>query len=576
MSGTLVNFPFFTSPPIKAEKQQNKFENKSFGNFIKDVQRDEVVDLLIKPNTKKAYFMEADGSYGMTNYPETNEFWRTIMYSDMNIEIDNTVPISISDVFSVMFMIFLLASLVRMATSSLGGGSGPPFMKPAKIDVEDNIPTRFSDVQGIDEAREELEEVVDFLKHPTKYVKSGAKIPKGALLVGNPGTGKTLLARAIAGESLVPFIQVSGSSFVEMFVGMGAKRVRDVFTAARSMQPCILFIDEIDAIGKARTNNGMPSNDEREQTINQLLTEMDGFSKSQVIVIGATNRVDILDPALLRPGRFDRKIRVKLPDTRGRQKILNVHSKEKQFSEAVSMKSIAKQTTGFSGADLANLLNECAIRAAKETEDYVITPEIVENTYQRLVVGAKGNVLMSPDTKRRIAVHEAGHAIVGSLMSDYEQVRKVSIIPRGDAGGITFFQPQTDEMRMYTKEYMLAQIKVALAGHAAEELMYGKENVSTGASADFSKVYAVAKDMIMSFGFGNTLNKINVKNMNISNGTMYNIEQEINQIVLDSYTNTISLLERYERQLYELTDTLIEQEVVDGEYVYSLVKKKLN
>jgi len=572
-----AKFPLPIAPSINKDKNDNKkpVQKQLYSSFIKDIKENNVKDVLVRPLRNQVYYIETDGSYNYSTFYENNLFWQTVFESDVNLDIDLSKSTSVGDIFSSFFTVILFVSLIRILFSQLGTGrNNNPFTSNKQIKIETNISTRFDDVQGIDEAKTELEEIVDFLKHPEKYSKSGAKIPKGALLIGNPGTGKTLLARAIAGESSVPFIQVSASSFIEMFVGLGAKRVRDIFENAKRIQPCIIFIDEIDAIGKKRSANGMVSNDEREQTINQLLTEMDGFSQSQIVVIGATNRVDILDDALLRPGRFDRKIQVKLPDINGREKILQVHTQNKSLNKDVSLRQIAKQTIGFSGADLENLMNECAIRAAKETDDYVISQEIVENTYQRIVIGAKGNDIMSPDTKKRIAYHEAGHAIIGALMNDYEKVRKVSIVPRGNAGGITFFQPENDELTMYTKEYMLSQIKVALAGHAAEELIYGENNISTGASNDFAQVYTIAREMIISYGFGKSIGKINIKEKQVSQETLFYIDKEINDTVTSCYNRTISLLEKHKFQLNLLALKLLEEEIVDGKYVYSLFTKE--
>ena len=565
----LAKFPLQIAPSIKDKNSNKPVQKQLYSSFIKDIKDNNVKDVLVRPFNNQVYYIENDGSFNYSAFYDNNVFWRTMLESDVNLDIDLSKSASVGEIFSSFFTVILFISLIRVLLSSRNSN---PFTPNKQIEIETNISTRFGDVQGIDEARDELEEIVDFLKHPDRYSRSGAKIPKGALLIGNPGTGKTLLARAIAGESSVPFIQVSASSFIEMFVGLGAKRVRDIFESAKKVQPCIIFIDEIDAIGKKRSANGMVSNDEREQTINQLLTEMDGFSKSQIVVIGATNRADILDEALLRPGRFDRKIQVKLPDINGREKILKVHSQNKSLNKEVSLRQIAKQTIGFSGADLENLMNECAIRAAKETDDCVITPDIVENTYQRIVIGAKGNVIMSAETKKRIAYHEAGHAIVGALMDDYKKVRKVSIVPRGNAGGITFFQPDSDEFTMHTKEFMLSQIKVALAGHAAEELIYNENNISTGANNDFSQVYAIAREMVVSFGFGKSIGKINIKNEQVSQETLYNVEKEINEIVTSCYNQTMCLLEKYRAELSILALKLLDEEVVDGDYVYTLFK----
>ena len=414
--------------------------------------------------------------------------------------------------------------------------------------------------------------IVDFLKQPDRYFGSGAKIPRGALLAGKPGTGKTLLARAIAGESNVPFIQCSASNFVEMFVGVGAKRVRELFEVARQNQPCIVFIDEIDAVGKQRGAGGMPSNDEREQTINQLLTEMDGFdNETGIVVIAATNRVDILDEALLRPGRFDRKIQVSLPSIRGRKKILGVHARDKNLADDIDFKKIARQTTGFSGADLANLLNECAIRAVRDGEG-IITNAIVEDVYQRIVVGAKGDTKFSPRKKELVAYHEAGHAIVGATLPDYDTVRKVSIIPRGDAGGVTFFQPSDEnaDSAMYTKEYLTSSIIVALGGRAAEEIIYGKDRITTGASGDFAQVYNIAREMLTTYGF--SCYKFDYRNM--SEEATRLVDMEIDKLVDLCYKEALGILGANARQLELLKDKLLDEEIVDGDWVYELVTGK--
>lgn len=569
------SFPILNAPSVKDSKKA-EFNKTIFSEFITKTKNNEVATVLVKPKTETIYYIEQNGQYNSTYYSDSNEFWRIVLNSEANINIDNSSEFSLNDALSSVFSFFLIVTLIRFLFFQLNGGQQTnPFSKSKTMQIEQHITTRFSDVEGIDDAKEELEEIVDFLRNPEKYSKSGAKIPKGALLIGSPGTGKTLLARAIAGESSVPFIQCSGSSFIEMFVGVGAKRVREIFENARKSQPCIIFIDEIDAIGKKRSSNGFPSNDEREQTINQLLTEMDGFeNQSKIVVIAATNRADILDDALLRPGRFDRKIQVKLPDVRGRLKILQVHSKNKNFKidDNISLKDVAKQTIGFTGADLENLVNECAIRAVKISDDGLITADIIEETYQRIVVGAKGNNLMSIDTKTRIAYHEAGHAIIGAIMPDYELVRKVSIVPRGNAGGITFFQPQNDDMKMHTKEFFLSQIKVALAGHAAEEIIYGKNHISTGASSDFSRVFLLAKEMVTTYGFGNTIGKINAPNSELSQQTLYNIDIEIKAIVDKCYSQTLALLQTYYSQLDTLKNVLIDEEIVDGHFVYSLFK----
>ena len=552
--------------PVKTQ-----FEKRKLNEFVYGVKKKTVEEALIQPNQNKIYYSENDGSLNVTTYENTPEIWKYIIDSPITYEVDNSVPFSTSDLASGFFTVVLTYAVVRMILSQVRGPGQDPFnMNKTTIEAEKYIPTRFEDVQGIDSAKDELAEIVDFLKSPMKYMLSGARIPRGALLTGKPGTGKTLLARAIAGESSVPFIQCSGSAFIEMFVGVGAKRVRDIFDYARKNQPCIIFIDEIDAIGKKRAAGNMQGNDEREQTINQLLTEMDGFDDtSQIVVIAATNRADILDEALLRPGRFDRKIQVNLPDVHGREKILEVHAKNKNLSEDVSLRDIARQTTGFSGADLANLMNESAIRSVNEGTE--ITPEIIENAYQRVVVGARGSRKMSDKRKTRVAYHEAGHAIIGALMSEYDEVRKVSIIPRGDAGGITFFQPSSDEQGMFTKEYLLSQIKVALGGHAAEELVYGRNQVSTGATSDFSQVYSIARQMITSCGFSDVIGKMNIDERVMSAKTSHAVETEMKSIVDECYQEVFDLLKINKIKLEQLKNLLIAEEIVDGVVVYELV-----
>jgi len=559
----------FSSPPLKIEKKP-EYEHRIYSDFIKSVKKNEIVKAEINPQNDIVYFEEKNGTIGTSYYTPSEDFWKIMSESHVDFDLVRT-PISgtFNDFVSFMFITIGFFAIFRMFS---GGGQSPFSMMKNDIDVESQIKTRFEDVQGIDSAKDELEEIVDFLKQPEKYFGTGAKIPKGALLTGKPGTGKTLLARAIAGESSVPFIQCSGSSFVEMFVGVGAKRVREVFEIARENEPCIIFIDEIDAIGKKRSINGFASNDEREQTINQLLTEMDGFDNtSQIVVIGATNRIDILDDALLRPGRFDRKIQVSLPDVHGREEILKVHSKDKLLSVDVSLRDLAKQTTGFSGADLANVMNECAIRAVRDGKSGMITPDIVEDVYQRIVVGAKGNRSVSGARKARVAYHEAGHAIIGVLMREYDEVRKVSILPRGDAGGVTYFQPSTDDIGMYTKDYLLSQIKVALGGHAAEEIVYGRDHVTTGASSDFQQTFNIAREMVTTYGMSETIGKMNINSDLISPVTANHIDIEIHDIVESCYTEVKELLNTYRVKLEHLKEILVEEEIVDGSVVYEMI-----
>src|SRR5210317_673874 len=561
------------SVAVKPKEVRREYRPRTYSEFVKGLKNNELPEVMIKPNQSLAVFEDNEGNYGDVQIVQNQDLWQTIAESESNVQIDMTTPASLSDTISVFFLLTFIFFVFRTLLSGPGGGGSMdnPFLKNQEFKVEEEIKTRFEDVEGIDAAKDELEEIVDFLKQPDRYFGSGAKIPRGALLAGKPGTGKTLLARAIAGESNVPFIQCSAANFVEMFVGVGAKRVRDLFEVARENQPCIIFIDEIDAVGKQRSAGGMPSNDEREQTINQLLTEMDGFdNETGIVVIAATNRIDILDDALLRPGRFDRKISVALPSVRGREKILGVHARDKKLSSDINLDSIAKQTTGFSGADLANLLNECAIRAVRDG-DGTITNEIVENVYQRVVVGAKGDVKFSLRKKELVAYHEAGHAIMGVLVPDYDTVRKVSIIPRGAAGGITFFQPSEEnaDSAMYTKEYLLSQIKVALGGRAAEEIVYGKDKITTGASSDYALVYQIAREMVTTYGFGQ--NFFDYRKMSEEASAM--VDNEIDLIVGDCYDETVAMLKNNIPQLERLKEKLIEEEIVDGDWVYELFGK---
>ena len=562
----------FTAPPVRiASERKPEYHPRTYSQFIKGLKNKELPAVVVKPSENLARFQEENGDYGDVRIVQTEKLWETLIDSDAEILVDNSgPPMSLAETGIMIFIGIYLFSLFRAFFGSRGGGGGMPnpFIKSTEFTMEQEVTTRFTDVEGIDSAKEELEEIVDFLKKPERYFGSGAKIPRGALLAGAPGTGKTLLARAIAGESNVPFIQCSAANFVEMFVGVGAKRVRELFEQARENQPCIVFIDEIDAVGKKRSAGGMPSNDEREQTINQLLTEMDGFDNETGIVV---NRPDILDRALLRPGRFDRKIQVTLPSVQGRKKILGVHARDKKLADDVNLGSIAKQTTGFSGADLANLLNECAIRAVRDG-DGIVTKDIVENVYQRIVVGAKGDVKFSLRKKELVAYHEAGHALVGTLVPNYDTVRKVSIIPRGAAGGVTFFQPSEEnaDSAMYTKEYLLSQIKVALGRRAAEEIIYGKDRVTTGASSDYAMVYQIAREMVTTYGLGK--HKFDYRNMSPESAAL--VDDEIDEIVCDCYDDTLRMLKSNMYELECLKEKLIEEEIVDGDWVYELFGKE--
>lgn len=565
MFGIATNF---SAPPIRLNEEKPHYHHRTYSQFIKSLKNKEIPGVVVKPYQNIAKFEEVNGDYGDVQIFQNEQLWQTLIESNTDVTIDTSQNISLSEGIFIGFGLLYVFSFLRVLLTSSDMNMPNPFLKSKEFKMEDSVSTRFIDVEGIDSAKDELEEIVDFLKNPERYFGSGAKIPRGALLAGQPGTGKTLLARAIAGESNVPFIQCSGANFIEMFVGVGAKRVRDLFQQARDNQPCIIFIDEIDAVGKKRSGSGMPSNDEREQTINQLLTEMDGFdNETGIVVIAATNRIDILDDALLRPGRFDRKIQVSLPSVRGRKKILGVHARDKTLADEVSLGDLAKQTTGFSGADLANLLNECAIRAVRDGNG-TITSDIVEDIYQRIVVGAKGDVKFSVQKKELVAYHEAGHAIMGVLSPEYDTMRKVSIIPRGDAGGVTFFQPSEEngDSAMYTREYLISKVMVALGGRVAEEIIYGSNRITTGASSDYTQVYMIVREMVTTYGLG----KYNFDYRNMSQDAAHLIDLEINSIVEECYNGTKEMLLMHRPQLERLKNKLIEEEIVDGQWVYDL------
>ncbi|KAL6779055.1 FTSH1 [Auxenochlorella protothecoides x Auxenochlorella symbiontica] len=472
-----------------------------------------------------------------------------------------------------------------------GGGMGGPMdfgKSKSKFAEIPETGVKFDDVAGCDNSKLELQEVVDFLKNPDKYTKLGAKIPKGALLVGPPGTGKTLLAKAVAGEAGTPFFSCAASEFVELFVGVGASRVRDLFEKAKAKAPCIIFIDEIDAVGRQRGAGMGGGNDEREQTINQLLTELDGFEgNTGVIVLAATNRPDVLDSALLRPGRFDRQVTVDRPDVSGRIAILQVHSRGKQIGKDVDFDKIARRTPGFTGADLANLMNEAAILAARRGLSEISKDEIAD-ALERLVAGPeKKGAVVSESKRRLVAYHEGGHALVGALMPEYDAVSKISIVPRGNAGGLTFFAPSEERLEngLYSRSYLENQMSVALGGRVAEELILGPDNVTTGASGDFQQVTRVARMMVEQMGFSDSLGQVAwsqsgggsflgaqmAQPANCSGETQDIIDKEVKSLVDRAYRRAKDLIQNNISVLHRTAEILLEKEQMDGEELQALL-----
>ena len=472
--------------------------------------------------------------------------------------------------------------LNRMQGGGRGGAMGFGKSK-AKLLTEKQGKVTFDDVAGIDEAKEELEEIVEFLKDPQKYSRLGGKIPKGALLVGPPGTGKTLLARAIAGEAGVPFFTISGSDFVEMFVGVGASRVRDMFEQAKKNAPCIVFIDEIDAVGRHRGAGYGGGNDEREQTLNQLLVEMDGFEANEgVILIAATNRPDVLDPALLRPGRFDRQVTVNNPDVMGRDKILLVHARQVPLAPDVDLKIIARGTPGFSGADLANLVNEAALHAARAGKR-LVTMEDFEKAKDKIMMGAeRRSMVMTEEEKALTAYHEAGHAIVGLNVPEHDPIHKATIIPRGRALGLVMSLPERDQYSVTKKKYV-SKIAMAMGGKVAEELKFGEENVTSGATSDIQQVSKIARAMVTQFGFSEKLGHIDYAdqnesylgayggNLRISSETQRVIEEEVRQIIDTGYDTAKRILTEKGEEWERLAQGLLEYETLTGDEIQKVI-----
>ena len=493
-----------------------------------------------------------------------------------------TTPPALGILGNLAFPLLLIGALIFLArrSNNMPGGPGQAMQfgkSKARFAMEAETGVMFDDVAGVEEAKQDLEEVVTFLKQPERFSALGATIPRGVLLVGPPGTGKTLLAKAIAGEAGVPFFSLSGSEFVEMFVGVGASRVRDLFKRAKENAPCLIFIDEIDAVGRQRGAGVGGGNDEREQTLNQLLTEMDGFEgNSGIILLAATNRPDVLDSALMRPGRFDRQVTVDAPDIKGRLSILEVHSRNKKLAEDVSLEVIARRTPGFTGADLANLLNEAAILTARRRKEATTLAEI-DDAVDRVIAGMEGQPLTDGRSKRLIAYHEVGHALVGTLVKHHDPVQKVTLIPRGQAQGLTWFAPDEEQM-LVSRAQLRARIMGALGGRAAEDIVFGHAEVTTGAGGDIQQVASMARQMVTRFGMselgplsleaGNQevfLGRDLMTRSDVSDSITNQIDEQVRSIVESCYKETVDLMADQRDCMDRLVELLIEKETLDGD-----------
>lgn len=573
-----------------SDRMQSTEQQYTEAMFQEDLKEDNVDSVVINPNketptgTLKIYLKDQDYSKSM-NVLNTEEVQEVLEKNHVSYKVADMPKPSVftTVVLPLVMTVGVVLLLFVMMNRQAGGGANAKAMSfgksRARLSTDQDKKVTFENVAGLKEEKEELEEIVDFLKEPEKYIKVGARIPKGVLLVGPPGTGKTLLAKAVAGEAGVPFFTISGSDFVEMFVGVGASRVRDLFEEAKKHAPCIIFIDEIDAVARRRGTGMGGGHDEREQTLNQLLVEMDGFGVNEgIIVMSATNRVDILDPAILRPGRFDRKVMVGRPDVQGREEILRVHAKGKPLSEDVDLKQVAQTTAGFAGADLENLLNEAAIMAAKEGRVYIQQSDI-RHAFVKVGIGAeKKSRVISEKEKRITAFHEAGHAILFHVLPDVGPVYSVSIIPTGvGAAGYTMPLPEKDDL-FNTRGKMIQDITVALGGRIAEELVF--DDITTGASQDIKQATGIARSMVTKFGMSEKLGLINYDNdedevfigrdlAHASRGygeaVAGKIDEEVKRIIDECYANAKAIIQKYDYVLHACADLLLEKEKITGE-----------
>ena len=576
-----------------------KINDLSYGEFKKELKDNNVKVVDISPNSKGSTY---DVTGSLKDYKKGEKYYvvapltdETINYITkmqqkngfkMNVSADPASSAIVTFITNVLPYIILAGVVLWFFSKQISSNNKSMDFGKSKAKLsEDKNKVTFKDVAGLDEEKEELEELIEFLKNPKKFTKMGARIPKGVLLVGNPGTGKTLLAKAVAGEANVPFYFISGSDFVELFVGIGASRVRDMFRQAKQTAPCLIFIDEIDAVGRQRGTGLGGGHDEREQTLNQLLTEMDGFGANEgIIIMAATNRPDVLDPALLRPGRFDRQITVGLPDIKGREEILAVHAKNKTFDKNVKLKNIARRTVGFSGADLENLLNEAALLTVRRNKDAIGMSELDE-AYDRVIMGpAKKSHQFTDHEKKVVAYHEAGHAVVGIKLDGANDVQKVTIIPRGSAGGYNLMLPK-EEKYLSTKSELLDEISGFLGGRVAEELVF--KEVTTGAHNDFEKATKIARAMVTEYGMSDLgpvqfehqessvfLGRDYNKSRNFSGQVAYQIDEEIRKIISERYAVTKKIISSNMDLLDLIANALLEKETITKEEIDYLVEHK--
>ncbi|MEO8603466.1 MAG: ATP-dependent zinc metalloprotease FtsH [bacterium] len=567
-------------------KQQTKLQEVPFSDFVAAVEKGDVTEVEMEGHNIRGRFQNAERfkSYA----PDDPSLVKLLRNKDVKITAKPEAgdPWYVS-IFVQWFPVLLLIGvwIFFMRQMQVGGGKAMSFGKSrAKMLSENTHKVTFSDVAGVDEAKDELEEIIAFLKDPKKFTKLGGRIPKGVLLVGSPGTGKTLLARAIAGEAGVPFFSISGSDFVEMFVGVGASRVRDLFVQGKKNAPCIIFIDEIDAVGRHRGAGLGGGHDEREQTLNQLLVEMDGFETNEgVILIAATNRPDVLDPALLRPGRFDRRVVVPRPDVKGREGILKVHARKLPLAEDVDLETLARGTPGFAGADLENVVNEAALLAARQNKDRVAMLDFEVAKDKVLMGSERKSMILSLEERRHTAYHEAGHALVAQLTPGVDPVHKVSIIPRGMALGVTTTLP-TDERHNVTKDWCLSRIQMCYGGRAAEEIVFG--HVTTGAHDDIKKASEIAKSMVCEYGMSDKLGPVALGKkedqvflgrdfgqvQDYSERTAQDIDEEVRRIAAEGYDRAKTLLQEHIEALHGIAEQLLEKEVLDGAQIDEIIR----